>query len=221
LAELKQSVIGKLSGKLGNVVFRQLNGKTFISVRPVKYKPTKSELAANVRSGFVQINLFASTINKDPILKSIWQVTKINARSAYTKILKANLEISPKTGVNKNNIIVPKNNIFLKSDLIYNKNILKISYDQNSINKNLGLFTELNCFILLFYSEPIHSKLDPFNVVLLNSNNYSIGVNKIVFSLKNIKNQYFKKALIFHTLLSTTEDKVINWSSTISNEVVF
>ena len=55
MAILNHNVLGKLSGKLGNLVFRQINGKTYVSNRPEKYNSTQSFKAANVRNGFKQI----------------------------------------------------------------------------------------------------------------------------------------------------------------------
>ena len=52
MAELDKSVIGKLRGRIGDVVFRQRNGKVFVSQRPKSFMPGTDEKSVERRSKF-------------------------------------------------------------------------------------------------------------------------------------------------------------------------
>jgi hypothetical protein len=52
MAELINSVLGQVNGKLNNLVFRRINRKNFISVRPDRYKAGKSKAAKEGRNNF-------------------------------------------------------------------------------------------------------------------------------------------------------------------------
>jgi hypothetical protein len=43
MARLKSQTLGVINGKVGNIVYRQVNGKTFASIRPTKYNVTNTE----------------------------------------------------------------------------------------------------------------------------------------------------------------------------------
>ena len=71
-----------LSGKLGNVVFRQSRGKTIVSSRPVvKAEPTERQLAQRAR--FEEAARFASTAIENPkTFSSYQQMAKRQHRSS-------------------------------------------------------------------------------------------------------------------------------------------
>ncbi|MFZ1289762.1 MAG: hypothetical protein WAR79_06715 [Melioribacteraceae bacterium] len=217
---LNQNVLGKLSGKLGNLVFRQINGKTYVSNRPEKYNSTQSFKAANVRNGFKQINLFASSINKDPILKSIWGKSQIDARNSYTKILKANLEISPRHGINESNIIVPNNNLILQNTIIVKNNLLEIRFNKKQIEEYLSLEQELQCYLLVFSSQPNNNNANPFIARIFNSLNFNDNFYELIFSFIDETNYKFKINLFFVTLILKEGHNILNWTSTTSSKVM-
>ena len=221
MAKVNQSVIGKLSGKLGDLVFRQINGKTFVSTRPKNYKPTKSKKAISNRNSFSQINLFASTINKNETLKQIWQTAKIDALSAYTKITKTNLKLSLNDGINIKNIIVPKSKLFTYIIISLNKSDLKISCYKNSFDKIVNPKNNFQCVVLLFFSQPRQKGIIQYRASLFEVNEFIIDKDKIVFDLKSAIDKSYKKVVIFNTFIISIENKIKNWSSTTANEFLF
>ncbi|MCB9210973.1 MAG: hypothetical protein H6609_16525 [Ignavibacteriales bacterium] len=218
MAKVNQSVIGKLSGKLGDLVFRQMNGKTFISTRPKNYKPTKSKKAVSNRNSFSQINLFASTINKNETLKHIWLNAKIDAQSAYTKITKTNLKLSLNDGIDIKNIIVPKSKLFIDIIISLNKSDLKISCNKNSFDTITNKTNNLQCFILFFFSQPRKKGMIQYRASLFEVNKFIIDKEKIVFDLKNAIDKSYKKVVIFNTFIITNDTQIKNWSSTTANK---
>jgi len=92
MALLNNSVLGKLSGKIGGNVFRVMNGKNFVSDRPLNYKPAKTPAARKVRSSFKAAVELSQTIIADPVLKEVWRVAKIEGYKPYNKIIKHNMK---------------------------------------------------------------------------------------------------------------------------------
>ena len=72
MAELNKHLFGKLKGKFGNAVFRQRNGKNYISQRPSSYTPPNDENFFNRTNKFRIASKIASIINSNEILKAIW-----------------------------------------------------------------------------------------------------------------------------------------------------
>jgi hypothetical protein len=114
MAQLTNSILGNISGKLGDVVFKKVNGKTIICSRPLFFNPDTSPNAIARRNKFALNALFARAANNIPVLKTLWQYFL----SAYPYFAK-----NPFTALSKHN---------------YHKlNNTEIS-DQNSLGPNIG-----------------------------------------------------------------------------------
>ena len=72
------------SGKIGNLVFYQLHGKTFVRKAAGGYNKIATPKQAAVRSTFEAAQLFAKTIINDPVLKAIYQAKAVPPQNAYT-----------------------------------------------------------------------------------------------------------------------------------------
>jgi len=78
------SVLGELSGTLGNYVYRRRNGKVIVCARPKRRTPL-SEEAKQRNNLFGLITKISSAIYKNPYLKKLWpkqggfnQLVKVN-----------------------------------------------------------------------------------------------------------------------------------------------
>ena len=83
-----------LSGKMGSVVYYQLNGKTFIRNTASNYDKTPTPKQTAARERFKQAQLFAISIISDPVLKAQYQARTGAKCTAYataiSEWLKAN-----------------------------------------------------------------------------------------------------------------------------------
>ena len=71
------------SGKVGNKVFYQRNGKTFIRKAQGSHNIIPTPLQAVARERFRQAHLFAQGIISDPVLKAVYQKRAKPMNSAY------------------------------------------------------------------------------------------------------------------------------------------
>jgi hypothetical protein len=124
MAELIKSVLGQVNGKLNNLVFRKINGKNFISVRPKKYKPGKSKAAKEGRNNFAMTVALSKSVNSFPILKEIWFLSKAEGTDSYHKIIKYNAKLVKLGSLTTSNKITPEGlSLKLNSASFENKNL--------------------------------------------------------------------------------------------------
>ena len=107
MAELIKSVLGQVNGQLNNLVFRKMNNKNFISVRPKKYKPGKSQASKNVRNSFAMAVALAKSVNSVSILKKIWTESKAKGTNSYHKLMSCNTKLAEHGSLTTLNIITP------------------------------------------------------------------------------------------------------------------
>ncbi|MCX6158968.1 MAG: hypothetical protein NTY74_13395 [Ignavibacteriae bacterium] len=79
--------IGNLRGKVGDFIFRNVNGKTIICMRARSYKKSNSQKSVNNRSKFKFSVMLSSSINKNPVLKEIWQNTNAAKQRATYNVI--------------------------------------------------------------------------------------------------------------------------------------
>jgi len=90
MAELKSSVIGELSGRIENAVYRIRNGKVIAYARPVNQKVSKSRKAVTARNNFAAVVTLAKTVNSVSKLKEIWRTAKVEGTSPYHRMIRNN-----------------------------------------------------------------------------------------------------------------------------------
>lgn len=107
MGRLKNMVLGNVTGKVGNVVFRVKGKKAYAYASPEKVKVSQTKGAKEARSKFTPLSNFASFINSIPELKYFWLKAKIDASSAYHKITKLNYKLLLHNRPTINNLISP------------------------------------------------------------------------------------------------------------------
>ena len=90
MATLKKSVLGKVSGAVGDILFRIKNGKNFIGTRPLSFIPGMDDKSINRRKHFRITGKLASSINKMSPMKKLWDIYTPNTMLPFNGIFKAN-----------------------------------------------------------------------------------------------------------------------------------
>lgn len=111
MATLDRSILGDIKGKVGNIVFRKMNNKTFVSLRPEVYKTSNSPAALYSRNRFINISLFASFLNGIDPIKNCWKESKTPGTIAYKKIIKSNSPLMDGEFISPANRVLPEKNI--------------------------------------------------------------------------------------------------------------
>ena len=96
MAKLNKTILGKVSGALGDITFRQRNGKNFLSTRPGSFVPGQDPASVARRQKFALSIQLAKAINSISELKSVWSSVATPGTSAYNQMMRANYPmISP------------------------------------------------------------------------------------------------------------------------------
>lgn len=73
MAVLVGNVIGNLSGRLGNLAARTVEGRTILSARPASFNASDDPSVIAIRQRFAVTAAFAKFIFVLPVLAEIWK----------------------------------------------------------------------------------------------------------------------------------------------------
>ncbi len=93
MAEKKPSMLGDLSGKIGDIVFKKRNGKTYISKAASNYTLSQLPAEINKRNRQRVNGKFAKQIIQNKLLKAVWDKEKAPCSTGYNKINQVNFHL--------------------------------------------------------------------------------------------------------------------------------
>lgn len=145
MARFDTGILGTPIGKLGNTVFRRMNGKIFVSCRPESYSVSMTQKAVNSREAFAAVVKFAKLITSFPLLSLCWKKANINGTSSYHRIIKYNLPLTKDGKLCIKNKIIPDGighrfNCELTENLDLIVNMENIDADSNYFAVNYYFF---------------------------------------------------------------------------------
>ncbi len=118
MAKFKKEILGKVKGALGDVTFRQRNGKTYLSTRPDSFVPGNDPGSIARREKFSLSIKLAKQINSIPELKELWLNDTPQGTLAFNHIMRSNypmidsselsglIKLAPSLGFNAANPVI-------------------------------------------------------------------------------------------------------------------
>ncbi len=107
MARISKSVVGNLSGSLGDIVFHQRNGKVFARRRPPSFVPGNDPESVDRRLRFGFSVRLAKAIYSIPEVKTIWQKATPKGKSTFNFIVGTNTKLVNAGSVTDCTAIVP------------------------------------------------------------------------------------------------------------------
>ena len=107
MAVLKGSVIGELSGKLGNLAARCTGGRTVLGRRPVSFTVNYSPTMVEIRKKFAVSVSFVKNMLSLAALATIWDKVKVSGMTVYNYGVKQNYNPSSAEKPTVGNILTP------------------------------------------------------------------------------------------------------------------
>lgn len=218
---------GRLSGKLGDVVFRQVNGKTIVCSRPFSQAKSNDPVVLKRRAKFKLAVRLSSVLSRIPALKSIWREffgNKIN--SVYYVMVKHFYNYVTHNSIADSLSIIPSfpsmtvENVELKVDTDKIKASCKVS--EPSFGMSNIATVQMVGFI--FIDDVIYSGLDKYNLYKIDSEKIEYsgkGALNIEVSLKedtfDILKCYNSKKAFCILVAYDEENKIIGYSDTFTN----
>ena len=107
MAIVKGSVIGNLSGRLGNLSARTVDGKTILAARPSSFNASQEPAVIEIRKKFAVTGSFIKVLLSLSALYEIWKKVKTAGMSVYNYTFKNNFAYSSAEKPTDQNIITP------------------------------------------------------------------------------------------------------------------
>jgi hypothetical protein len=217
MAKVDEQLLGKITGKIGKFVFRNVGGKTFVSVRPEKYNVKGTKDSTQVKKGFKNLVSFASFINSIEMLKYVWANKSVKGKRAYNKIISHNKMFIKSETINEDLLILPQSpghKLFIFSiNFEGNHILLEYIYDHNDYPSK-GITHKV---VFVFYStkeKTFSYQLDELESVELGKRTVaSFPVNKE--NLKLISSS--KEFIIYSGIVAlSSSGEVISWSNSVA-----
>jgi len=167
MAKLKNHFIAIPAGKLGNVVFKSRKGVPYISLRPDKYRIRNTAYRRKVSENFLFAARFCSALNRNTLLKSLWQTPY---ETAYIQMMGCNLKKTRSGSAFENLSLVPVQGSFepVVAGISMNNEFLDISF--NAFGNKIGIndiWISLQGVLCL--ENPLDPENKPFCFLSLNS----------------------------------------------------
>lgn len=172
---------GKLSGKCGDFVYRNYNGKTVVCSRPGRQKKSNDPAVIARRKKFKLALSIGSALTKIPAMKSIWNQFGIKKDiSAYNKMVKdfhsliglCDIPLTFRMGPGFGNIFV-ESSVFKQED---EKLTAEIEIENSDfVIENIK---SVQMIMLMFLKEPVYSNMPEYKILTLSSNETKFKVNQ-------------------------------------------
>ena len=224
MAQLKKTVLGKVSGAVGDVLFRQRNGKNIVGTRPSSFTPGSDPASVARRNRFGLSISFAKTMNSIPLLKSVWKSTTPAGLSPYNFMIKTNYVSIAPDNISGNAVLVPGFGFGVTPSAV-SIDSSGIQADINPIGNSAGIDTAIEQSILLvsviYMNNPVDNTVKQNGFLSFVSDSQTLSLsNPLSFqvSLSNQETQLFDKYQAhkgFFTLLTLNADgNAVQYSGT-------
>lgn len=222
MAQINKSVLGKVSGALGDITFRQMNGKSIVAIRPRSFMPGTDADAVARRARFAISVKLAKSINSVPELKEIWSAKTPSGISAYNLIMKTNYQVIESPELPGLVSLAPGFGFIITNPVTtINPSELIVSMDQlgssSGINTSAEVSFKLISLVYLFDEEDNEKNVfigfnsEAVPLQLTSAVNFSIPVS-------NVESQLIAKyswSKVFNILLTLNSDgETVHYSNT-------
>ena len=224
MARVTGSVLGNLSGKLGNLSARTRNGKTYFAARPGPRTDAPSPAALAVRKKFAATIALSKSILGLSALNKVWDKTKDPGISAGNTIFKENFGLVEADRPGDQNIITPGGFDISMQNPVVGAN--SITGDLDALNtKTVFDASEVDLEIdaVVCYYNPNDPADEPFKLINLNKQeagfdftqayalNLAYNVNQ-----QNIAAKYQNSILYLAVASKDAEGNVVQYSATLT-----
>ncbi|MDR3665542.1 MAG: hypothetical protein P4L35_01745 [Ignavibacteriaceae bacterium] len=220
------SLLGKISGRVGDLVFVQRGNTTFIKKRPGKRSTpyTAKELAHHRRFGF--ICKLASKIGEIKELKYFWKPERWSNRSSCNKICKENFKFINNETLEGPIQVVPQFGFNIGG---YKGKITKTGFEieYEPLEKGRNDFGKTTKYIIgggvIVLKKPTHKKYPEYSIISFKSDKILFDPRKTIKIAIEIKDgddsllkEYTDKKVYISLITLDRKETPINYSSTIN-----
>jgi len=225
MAKINKQILGKVQGALGDITFRQRNGKSYISTRPVSFMPGSDAKSVARRDKFSLSIKLASAINAVPDLKSIWDKNTPAGAATFNSIMRTNYKIigseNDLSGMVK---LTPKLGFSVANPLVtYDPLEVKVNLDALGSTTGIDVVNEpiLKLASVIYLSNPTDTTLSKHAFITFVSGTLPADLTiaiEFTLAVDDIKSQmlaaYQNHKGLFAVLTLNAAGEVIHYSNT-------
>ncbi|MCX6170018.1 MAG: hypothetical protein NTX65_11790 [Ignavibacteriales bacterium] len=222
MAIVNGNVLGNLSGKLGNLSARTVDGHTVLAARPSSFNASQDPAVLQVRQKFSVTAKFASAILALTSLVSIWKKVRNVASSVFNEIFQSNFAYSSIEKPTEQNILAPEG---------FPLQISTAAVAADKITATLPILNTSSVFgadevnlsanALVCYYDPTNEADEPFKIISLSKDaagynfaqTYDLEIDLNALQ-KNTAAKYQHSILYVCVVTKTADGKVVQNSGT-------
>jgi len=217
MANLKEKVLGSVSGGLGDIIFRNVKGKNVISMKPASFNTPQDPGSVARRGKFLMVVKLAASINSNVQLKSIWKQFGPSGLSIINTLVKTNyLNVTP-DDINDSMLLVPSGGFGI-TPVSVDKTADQVVIDLQAIGTASGIDTgiekKLRLMMILFLKSPvIVENTAPYAFISLSSGilNTSLTVpltfTALLMSNQSLLFNQYQESKVFFALVTLNEQE--------------
>jgi hypothetical protein len=228
MAKLKKQVLGKVSGAVGDIVFRNRYESNYIALRPMRFNTPKDDRSIARRNRFKSAIQLASAMNSIVALKELWHKHTSGNNTVYNRMVKFEYPSLVNQLPSDNSELFPGRGFSATVQTIeLNQDNMKIVTD--ALGTDSGIDTQIEKTIRLVSVIALSSPSDtaypeiaylplistPKNLVLTNPVDITIDFNS---GIKELMNIYQEKRLLAGLITFDTELQPVSFSVTIYHQ---
>jgi hypothetical protein len=168
MAKLNKSVLGKVSGAVGDILFRQREGKNYIGLKPGSFIPGTDPASIERRQRFLLALKSGSSVNSVSELKDLWADVTPAGNSPFNYIVKTNYRYVTSTTVSDLLPLVPDGGFGVTlSDSNIDRTRVRMIIDPIGSNAGINTLLEPNIMAacVMFLSTPLDESVGAYSLL--------------------------------------------------------
>lgn len=227
MARLKSNILGNLSGRLGNLSARIIDGITHFVSRPSVFKINRSPKAEAARKKFAVTVNFITGILSVPELKYVWQKAGIKGKYLRSSMFKLNYHFFEGGSPTLLNIITPSGFTPAVKGLTISEDNIDIELNPlNSLSNFLSVEVNLQIVLMTAFFNPINKFKERLKVECMtkeiNGFNFNMPYTfsfEIIDAVKAVSALYENSIIYLAAITKNAAGKIVKCSSTYAREV--
>jgi hypothetical protein len=226
MAHLRKQILGKVSGKFGDIVFRNTKRKNYISSRPVSYNTPMDEMAINRRGRFAISGKFASLISSVPDLRYFWELEKPADTRLVNYLIKKNFNLVNPDGLSEVVSLTPSLGWIAEIEN-FEMNDTEINVLTKPLGNRTGIDLEVEKHVRMFavisLSSPVDIQYDKTMMIPLNSDLKQLSLTDslsfqipITNQIQDLMSKYQKRIILYAFVTYDLEGKPVSYSRTMN-----
>ena len=218
MATLKGNIFGHLSGKIGPMVIKSRDGKSYAASMPSKYTASQKPEEVAKRNRFSVNSQIAKVLKESELLFKVWGKANVPANNAHNKISKVNFRLCGTDRPTSANMITPDGFVLP----VINTEVLPDGINIEHAHIDLkGKERKASYVMFVSFYNPV-KKGDKF-FELKRISEYEEEGEKVRFKFnvmeKQLAGRYKNKTVFFAAVVQDGKENIVRYSNSYGKDV--